>query len=73
MEPGAKLKIYTSYDERPFILAKTIIESPRERRSVRDIRIELPIKRTERFQLKFEGEGDIKIYGEREFYVRGEK
>lgn len=73
MDEGAELLVFTSTDERNFILHKTIKQNEMFYRKGRDIIITIPIKRAENYQIKLVGKGKSIVYGEREFIVGSDR
>ena len=73
MELEAELKVYISYDDRPYVLKKHIKNVEQFYRTTREVYIQVAVNRAATYKIKVEGKGKSIVYGEREFVVGSDR
>lgn len=71
MDRGARLSFYVSFDDKPFNLVKAI-RNDKDQAFI-DVDVYIPLRRAKNVQVRIEGLGMSKVYGEREMFYRSEK
>ena len=71
MDRGARLSFYVSFDDKPFNLVKAI-RNDKDQAFI-DVDVYIPLRRAKNVQVRIEGIGMSKVYGEREMFYRSER
>lgn len=71
MDKGSRISFYVSFDDRPFNLIKTIRND--SYKGYKEADVYIPLRRAKTIQIRIEGLGMSKVYGEREMIYRSER